>query len=44
MRKLLDFTKFFIISVPLACLLYCSGQLYYEIKRLFNQKQDKCQN
>ena len=32
--KLLDFIKFFFISVPLACLLYTTANLYFELKRL----------
>ena len=32
--KLLDFIKFFFISVPLACLLYVTVNFYFELKRL----------
>ena len=31
--KLLDFTKFFLISVPLACMLFVTAHAYFEIKR-----------
>ena len=34
--KLLDFTKFFFISVPLACALYLTAHTYFELKRLYN--------
>jgi hypothetical protein len=37
--KILDFIKFFFISVPLACVLYVTGNIYFETKRLLNGKR-----
>lgn len=34
MRKILDFTKFFFVSVPLACVLFVLAHTAFEIKRL----------
>ena len=34
--KLLDFTKFFFVSVPLAFFLYVTAHTYFELKRLYN--------
>jgi hypothetical protein len=36
--KALQLVKFFIISVPLACLLYIFAHTYFEIKRLCGKK------
>ena len=32
--KILDFIKFFFISVPLACLLFVTANVYFELKRI----------
>lgn len=34
--KVLEFLKFFFISVPLACLLFVTANIYFELKRLYN--------
>ena len=34
--KILDFIKFFFVSVPLACFLYITAHTYFELKRLYN--------
>ena len=34
MKKVLDFTKFFFLSVPLACVLLILAHTAFEIKRL----------
>jgi hypothetical protein len=39
--KALDFIKFFFISVPLACLLYVTGNFFFELKRLKNKWQKR---
>lgn len=31
--KVLEFLKFFFISVPLACLLFVTANIYFELKR-----------
>jgi hypothetical protein len=33
-----EMLKFFFISVPLACCVYFTAHLYFEIKRLYNGK------
>lgn len=32
--KILDFIKFFFISVPLACLLFVTANVLFELKRI----------
>jgi hypothetical protein len=39
MKKVLDFTKFFFVSVPLACVLYVVAHTAFEIKRLIYGKK-----
>ncbi len=39
MRKVLDLTKFFFISVPLACVLFVLAHTAFEIKRLIYGKK-----
>jgi hypothetical protein len=34
--KILNFIKFFFISVPLACVLFVTANIYFELKRLYN--------
>ncbi len=34
--KALQLLKFFFISVPLACLLFVTANIYFELKRLYN--------
>lgn len=31
--KILDFIKFFFVSVPIACLLFVTAHAYFELKR-----------
>lgn len=33
--KILGFIKFFFINVPLACLLYVTANIYFELKRFY---------
>lgn len=33
-----ELAKFMLISVPLACFLYVTAHLYFEIKRLINDR------
>jgi hypothetical protein len=37
--KIIDFIKFFFISVPLACLLFTTAHIYFELKRLSTKWQ-----
>ena len=37
MRKVLDLTKFFFISVPLACVLYVVAHTAFELKRIYKK-------
>ena len=34
--KALQLFKFFFISVPLACVLFVTANIYFELKRLYN--------
>ena len=34
--KSLQLLKFFFISVPLACVLFVTANIYFELKRLYN--------
>lgn len=38
---ILEMLKFFLISVPLACCIFLTANLYFEIKRLYNGKNSK---
>jgi hypothetical protein len=35
---ILEMLKFFLISVPLACCVYFTAHLYFEIKRMYHGK------
>jgi hypothetical protein len=37
MRKVLEFTKFFFVSVPLACVLFVLAHTAFELKRILKK-------
>lgn len=37
MRKTLEFTKFFFVSVPLACVLFVLAHTAFELKRIIKK-------
>lgn len=37
MRKALDLTKFFFVSVPLACILFVVAHTAFEFKRIYKK-------
>lgn len=42
--KVLQFAKFFFISVPLACVIFCTVNAYYELKLLTKRNKDARRN
>jgi hypothetical protein len=38
LKFILEMLKFFFISVPLACCIYFTAHLFFELKRIYNGK------